>query len=147
MGEINKQSQKRSKDNIQKKRIAWVLDFYCLRDCCCCCEVASVMSDSVWPHRRQPTRLPCPWDFPGKNTGVGCHYFSNAWKWKVKMRSLSHVWLFVTPWTAAYQGPLSMGFSRQDYCTWITQDVSAYAFLPYISLNSVICNPKNLDLS
>ena len=35
--------------------------------------VASVMSDSVRPHRRQPTRLPCPWDSPGKNTGVGCH--------------------------------------------------------------------------
>ena len=31
------------------------------------------MSDSVWPHRRQPTRLPRPWDFPGKSTGVGCH--------------------------------------------------------------------------
>ena len=31
------------------------------------------MSDSVRPHRRQPTRLPCPWDSPGKNTGVGCH--------------------------------------------------------------------------
>ena len=28
----------------------------------------------MWPHRRQPTRLPCPWDSPGKNTGVGCHF-------------------------------------------------------------------------
>ena len=36
--------------------------------------VTSVMSDSVRPHRRQPTRLPCPWDSPGKNTGVGCHF-------------------------------------------------------------------------
>ena len=41
--------------------------------------------------------------------------FSNAWKWKVKVKSLSHVWLFVTPWTAAYQAPPSMGFSRQEY--------------------------------
>ena len=32
------------------------------------------MSDSVWPHRRPPTRLPRPWDSPGKNTGVGCHF-------------------------------------------------------------------------
>ena len=40
----------------------------------CCCEVASVVSDSVRPHRRQPTRLPRPWDSPGKNTGVGCHF-------------------------------------------------------------------------
>ena len=38
--------------------------------------------------------------------------FSNAWKWKVKVQSLSHVQLFETPWTAAYQAPLSMGFSR-----------------------------------
>ena len=41
--------------------------------------------------------------------------FSNAWKWKVKVKSLSRVWLFPTPWTAAYQASLSMGFSRQEY--------------------------------
>ena len=41
--------------------------------------------------------------------------FSNAWKWKVKVKLLSRVWLLVTPWTAAYQAPLSMGFSRQEY--------------------------------
>ena len=41
--------------------------------------------------------------------------FSNAWKWKVKGKSLSHVWLLVTPWSAAYQAPPSMGFPRQEY--------------------------------
>ena len=41
--------------------------------------------------------------------------FSNAWKWKVKVKSLSHVQLLATPWTAAYQAPLSVGFSRQEY--------------------------------
>ena len=41
--------------------------------------------------------------------------FSNAWQWKVKVKSLSRVWLFMTPWTAAYQAPPSMGFSRQEY--------------------------------
>ena len=41
--------------------------------------------------------------------------FSNAWKWKVKVKSLSHVRLLATPWTAAYQAPPSMGFSRQQY--------------------------------
>ena len=41
--------------------------------------------------------------------------FSNAWKWKVKVKSLSRVWLFTTPWTAAHQAPLPMGFSRQEY--------------------------------
>ena len=41
--------------------------------------------------------------------------FSSAWKWKVKVKSLSCVRLLVTPWTAAYQAPPSMGFSRQEY--------------------------------
>ena len=41
--------------------------------------------------------------------------FSNAWKWKVKTKSLSRVQLIATPWTAAYQAPPSMGFSRQEY--------------------------------
>ena len=41
--------------------------------------------------------------------------FSNAWKWKVKVKLLSRVRLSVTPWTAAYQAPPSMGFSRQEY--------------------------------
>ena len=41
--------------------------------------------------------------------------FSNAWKWKVKVKSLSRVWLLATPWTAAYQAPPSMGFSGQQY--------------------------------
>ena len=41
--------------------------------------------------------------------------FSNAWKWKVKVKSFSYVRLFATPWTAAFQAPLSMGFSRQKY--------------------------------
>jgi len=44
--------------------------------------VASVVSDSVRPHRRQPTMLPCPWDSPGKNTGVGCHFLPQCMKVK-----------------------------------------------------------------
>ena len=41
--------------------------------------------------------------------------FSSAWKWKVKVKSLSRVWLLVTPWTVAYQASPSMGFSRPEY--------------------------------
>ena len=41
--------------------------------------------------------------------------FSSAWKWKVKVKSLNRVRLLVTPWTATYQAPPSMGFSRQEY--------------------------------
>ena len=50
--------------------------------CCCCCYVASVVSDSVQPHRQQPTRLPCPWDSPGKNTEEGCHFLLQCMKVK-----------------------------------------------------------------
>ena len=48
---------------------------------CCCC-ITSVVSDSVLPHRRQPTRLRRPWDSPGKNTGVGCHLLLQCMKVK-----------------------------------------------------------------
>ena len=71
------------------------------------------MSNSVRPQRRQRTRLPHPWDSPGKNTGVGCHFLLQCMK--VKVKSLSQVLLFATRWTAAYQAPLSMGFPRQEY--------------------------------
>ena len=76
--------------------------------CVCVCAVTSVVSDSVRPHRRQLTRLPCPWDSPGKNTAVGCHFLLQCMKVKVKL--LSRVRLFTTPWSAAYQAPLSMDF-------------------------------------
>ena len=52
-----------------------------------------------------------PWDSPGKNTGVGCHFLLQC----MKVKSLSHVRLFETPWTVAYQAPPSMGFSRPEY--------------------------------
>ena len=50
--------------------------------CCCCCEVTSVVAHSMRPHRRQPTRLCYPWDSPGKNTGVGCHFLLQCMKVK-----------------------------------------------------------------
>ena len=69
------------------------------------------MSNCVPPHRRQPTRLRRPWDPPGKNTGVGCHFLLQC----VKVKSLSNVQLFATPRTATHQAPPSIGFSRQEY--------------------------------
>ena len=50
-----------------------------------CCYVTSIVSDSALPHRQQSTRLPCPWDSPGKNTGVGCHFPLQCMKVKVKV--------------------------------------------------------------
>ena len=73
------------------------------------------MSHSVWPHRRQPTRLPVPGILQSRTLERVAISFSNAWKWKVKVKSLSRVRPLVTPWTAAYQASLSVGFSRQEY--------------------------------
>ena len=119
------------------------------------------MSNSVRPHRGQPTRLPCPWDSPGKNTGMGCHFLLQCMKMKSErevaqscptlsdpmdcsppgssihgifqarvlewvviafskemlllLSRFSRVRLCVTPEMAAYQAPLSLGFSRQEH--------------------------------
>ena len=73
------------------------------------------MSDSVQPQRRQLTRLAVPGILQARTPEWVAISFSNAWKWKVKVKSLSRVWLLATPWTAAYQAPLPMGFSRQEY--------------------------------
>ena len=67
--------------------------------------------------------------------------FSNAWKWKVKVKSLSRVRLFATPWTAAYQAPPSMGFSRQEYWSGVP-----WGFLKStchkMNSFSLLCSPK-----
>ena len=67
--------------------------------------------------------------------------FSNAWKWKVKVKSLNHVRLFTTPWTAAYQAPLSMGLSRQEYWSGVpSPSPRTYGDLKFYEL--IICNWK-----
>ena len=69
---------------------AWRQQDLIVEGCCCCCrQVASVVSDSVRPQRRQPTRLPRPWDSPGKNTGVGCHFLLHCVKVKGE-REVAH---------------------------------------------------------
>ena len=51
-----------------------LLVYFFLALCCVCVFSRSVGSDSLWPQGLEPTRLLCPWDFPGKNIGVGCHF-------------------------------------------------------------------------
>ena len=95
------------------------------------------------PHRQQPTRLPCPWDSPGKNTGVGCHFLSKAWKWKVKVKSLSRVWLLATPRT---QAPPSMGFSRQECWSGLPLPSPAAAAAKSLQLCPTLCDPMDCSL-
>ena len=63
---------------------------------------------------------------------------SNAWKWKVKVKSLSHVRLFPTPWTAAFQAPPSMGFSRQKYWSGVSLP-SPEMFYKSIQIYALLC--------
>ena len=78
-----------------------------LTHCCCC--IASVVSDSVRPHRRQPTRLLCPWDSPGKDTGVGCHCLLQCMKVKSESEAaqscptLSHPMDWSLPGSSVYE--------------------------------------------
>ena len=70
---------------------------------------------TLWPHRRQPPGSPVHGTLQARTLEWVAISLSNAWKWKVKGKSFSRVRLLVTPWTAAYQAPPSMGFSRQEY--------------------------------
>ena len=71
---------------------------------------------TLWdPIDSSPPGSPVPGVFQARTLEWVAMSFSNAWKWKVKVKSLSHVWLLATPWTAAYQAPPSMGFSRHEY--------------------------------
>ena len=67
--------------------------------------------------------------------------FSNAWKWKVKVKWLSPVQLLATPWTAAYQAPPSMGFSRQEYRSGVP--LPSPICINYPLSNLLILEPKS----
>ena len=86
-------------------------------------------SDFSRLHGLQPTRLLRPWDFPRKSTGVGVPLPSPVWV-------LSRAQLFATPWTVAYQAPLSMGFCRQEY----------WSGLPFLSLGFFLTQGSNQGL-
>ena len=66
------------------------------------------------PRDSSPPGSPVPGILQARTLERVAISFSNVWKWKVKVKSLSRVQLLVTPWTAAYQAPPSMGFSRQE---------------------------------
>ena len=91
------------------------------------------MSDYVRPHRWQPTRLLCPWDFPGKNTGVDCHLLLQC----IKVKSLSRVQLLATPWTAAPRLLCPWDFPGKS------TGVGCHCLLPGISMPISHCVPAH----
>ena len=104
------------------------------------------MFNSVRPHRWQPTRLPRPWDSPGMNTGVGCHFLLQCMKVKSESEVAQSCPTLAIPWTAASQAPPSMGFSRQE--NWSGVPLPSLIFMSTIfkfTFCSPLCYFSSLD--
>ena len=103
----------------------------------CCCQVASVVSDSVRPHRRQPTRLPRPWDSPDKNTGVGCHFLLQCMKVKSESEVAQSCPTLSDPMDCSLSGSSVHGFSRQEDWSGVPLPSLIYANI-YIQICMII---------
>ena len=91
--------------------------FLPLSSLCCCC-VTSVVSNSVRPHRRPPTRLPRPWDSPGKNTGVGCHVLLQCMKVKSESEVAQSCPTLSDPMDCSLPGSSSHGIFQARVLEW-----------------------------
>ena len=102
------------------------------------------------PIEGSPPGSPVPGNLQARTLEWVAISFSNAWKWKVKVKLLSHVPPLATPWTAIYQAPPSMGFSRQEYWSGVPLPSPSQPdekFPRYVSLLvplTVFKNPHNL---
>ena len=95
------------------------------------CYAKSLQSCSTLcdPIDSSPPGYPIPGSLQARTLEWAAISFSNAWKWKVKVKSLSRVRLLATPWTAAYQAPPSMGFSRQEYWSGVPLPSPGYVYM------------------
>ena len=95
------------------------------------------------PRDGSPPGSPVPGILQARTLEWAAISFSNAWKWKVKVKSLSRVWLLATPRTAAHQAPPSMGFSRQEYWSGVPLPSptlnSTFSYLIFLSWISAPC--------
>ena len=88
------------------------------------------MSDSVRPQRRQPTRLPCPWDSPGKNTGVGCHFLLQCMKVKSEREVAQSCPILSDPMECSLPGSSIHGIFRARVLEWGATAFSGIACYP-----------------
>ena len=91
------------------------------------------MSDSVQPHRRQPTRLPRPWDSPGKNTGVGCHFLLQCMKLKSESEVSQSCPTLSDPMDCSLPGSSAYGIFQARVLEWgaIESPNSSHGILAY----------------
>ena len=92
------------------------------------------MSDSVRPHRRQPTRLLCPWDSPGKNTGVGCHFLLQCMKVKSESEVIQSCLTLSDPVDCSLTGSFVHGICQARVLEW-----GAIAFSSIITNTILFC--------
>ena len=86
---------------------------------CCSCWIASVVSDSLRPHRRQPTRLPRPWDSPGKSTGVGFHFLVQCMKVKSEGEVAQSCSTLSDPMDSSLPGSSVRGIFQARVLEWV----------------------------
>ena len=111
---------------------------------CCCCWVTSVVSDSVRPHRWQPTRLPHPWDSPGKNIRVGCHFILQCMKVKRESEIAQSCLTLSDPIDCSLPGSSIHGIFKARVLEWgaiafSKRMSSRYQFNSFRDLNTVSC--------
>src|SRR5574339_472331 len=88
------------------------------------------MSDSVRPHRWQPTRLPRPWDSPGKNAGVGCHFLLQCMKVKSESEVAQSCPTLSDPMDCSLPGSSIYGIFQARVLEWGASANYVIAFLP-----------------
>ena len=106
------------------------------------------MSDSVRPHRRQPTRLPHPWDSPGKNTGVGCHFLLQCMKEKSESEVAQSCLTFGDPMDCSLPGSSTHGIFQAKVLEWGAIAFSILSTMPVLTkANPLQCsyleNPRD----
>ena len=106
-----------SESSYKRLHIIWFYLYTCLEESNSAAAAKSLQSCPTLcdPIDGSPPGSPIPGILQARTLEWVAISFSNAWRWKVKVKLLSRVQLLATPWTAAYQAPLSMGFSRQEY--------------------------------
>ena len=91
------------------------------------------MSDSVLPHRWQLTRLPRPWDSPGKNTGVGCHFLLQCMKVKSESEDTQWCLTLSDPMDRSLPGSSVHGIFQARVLVWVAIALQADSLLTYLS--------------
>ena len=108
------------------------------------------MSGSVQPHRQQPTRLRLPWDSPGKNTGVGCHFLLQCMKVKSESEVARSFPTLSDPMDCSLPGSSVHGFSRQEYWSGVplpSPGTNYSKYLTVVVLVAQLCPPLPIIFS